>query len=96
MKKIIELIKQNTYEKKIKKTKPEALISTKEKHIINEEPIERIVRFGVKPKNKHFGNRPRRYCSAPNWTPLHKCLATEVNCTNCGKKSHFAKACRQK
>ena len=41
MKKIIELIKQNTYEKKNKKnTIPEALISTKEKHIIKEEPIQ--------------------------------------------------------
>ena len=38
MKKIIELIKQNTYEKKNKmNTIPEALISTKEKHIIKEE-----------------------------------------------------------
>ena len=37
LKKIIELIKQNTYEKKNKKnTIPEALISTKEKHIIKE------------------------------------------------------------
>ena len=39
LKKIIELIKQNTYEKNKKNTKPEALISTKEKHIIKEEPI---------------------------------------------------------
>ena len=37
MKKIMELIKQNTYEKKNKKnTIREALISTKEKHIIKE------------------------------------------------------------
>ena len=40
MKKIVELIKQNTYQKKNKKnTIPESLISTKEKHIILEEPI---------------------------------------------------------
>ena len=40
MKKIIELIKQNTYQNKNKKnTIPESLISTKEKHIIIEEPI---------------------------------------------------------
>ena len=37
MKKILELMKQNTYEKKNKKnTIREALISTKEKHIIKE------------------------------------------------------------
>ena len=37
MKKIIELIKQNTFEKKNKKnTFPEALISTKEKHKVKE------------------------------------------------------------
>ena len=97
MTKIIELIKQNTYGKKNKKnTIPEALISTKEKHRIKEEPIQRMERFGVKPKNKNLGNRPCRYCSAPNWTPLHKCPATEVNCNKCGKKGHYAKACRQK
>ena len=97
MKKIIELIKQNTYEKKNKKnTIPEALISTKEKYIIKEEPIQRMDRYGTKPNNKNFGNRPCRYCSAPNWKPLHKCPATEVNCNKCGKKGHYAKACRQK
>ena len=97
MKKVIELIKQNTYEKKNKKnTIPEALISTKEKHIIKEEPIQRMERYGTKPKNKYFGNRPCRYCSTPNWTPMHKCPATEVNCNKCGKKGHYAKACRQK
>ena len=74
----------------------EALISTKEKHIIKEEPIQRMERYGTKPKNKNFGNRPCRYCSAPNWTPLHKSPATEVNCNKCGKKGHYAKACRHK
>ena len=43
MKKTTELIKQNKYEKKNKKnTFPEALISTKEKHILKEEPIQRM------------------------------------------------------
>ena len=86
MKKTIELIKQNTSEKKNKKnTIPEALISTKEKHIIKDEPIQRRERYGAKLENKKFGNRPCRYCKAPNLTPLHKCLATEVNCNKCGK-----------
>ena len=59
MKKIVELIKQSTHEKKDKKN-------------------------------------TWRYCSTPNWTPLHKCPATEVNCNKCGKKGHYAKAWRQK
>ena len=97
MKKIIDLITQNTYEKKNKKnTIPEALISTKEKHIIKEEPIQRMERLGTRPKNKNFGNRPCRFCSAPKWTPLHKCPATDANCNKCGEKGHYAKACRQK
>ena len=97
LKKIIELIKQNTYEKKNEKnTIPRALISSKEKQIIKEEPIQRMERFGTKPKNKQFGNRPCRFCSAPNWSPIHKCPALEANCNKCGKKGHFAKACRQR
>ena len=97
LKKVIELIKQNTYEKKNKKnTIPEALISTKEKQIIKEEPIQRIERFGTRPKNKNFGNRTCRFCTAPNWTPMHKCPALDANCNKCGKKGHYAKACRQK
>ena len=53
-------------------------------------------RFGTKPKNKQFGNRPCRFRSAPNWSPIHKCPALEANCNECGKKGHFAKACRQR
>ena len=46
MKKTIEMIKQNTYEKKNKKnTIPEVLITTKEKQIIKEEPIQRMEKF---------------------------------------------------
>ena len=88
LKKIIELIKQNRYEKKNKNnTIPEALISTKEKHKIKEEPIQRMERFGT---------RRCRFCNVPNWTPIHKGQALEANCNKCGKKGHYAKACRQK
>ena len=97
LKKIIELIKQNTYEKKNKEnTIPEALISTKEKHMIKEEPIQRMERFGTRPKSKNYGNRACRFWNAPNWTPIHKCTALEANCNKCGKKGHYAKGCRQK
>ena len=89
------MIKQNTCEKKNKKnTIPEALISTK-KHIMKEEPIQRMERFGTKSKNKQFGNRTCRFCNAPNWTPIHKCPALEANSNKCRKKGHYAKACRQ-
>ena len=97
LKKIIELIKQNTYEKKNKKnTIPEALISSKEKQVLKEEPIQRMERFGTKPKIKQFRNRPCRFCKVPNWSPIHKCQALQANCNKCGKKGHFAKACRQR
>ena len=88
LKKVIELIKQNTYEKRNKKnTIPEALISSKEKQIIKEEPIQRMDRFGTKPKNKQFGNRQRRFCSAPNWSPIHKGRHQKQTATNAGRKA---------
>ena len=83
-------------QKNKKNTIPEALISTKEKQIIKEEPIQGMERFGTRPKNKNFGNRTCRFCTAPNWSPMHKCPALDANCNKCGKKGHYAKACRQK
>ena len=71
MKKTMELIIQTTYEKRKKKNIPEALILTKERHIIKEEPIQRVEKFGRRPKTKITGNRSCRNCGAPNWTPLH-------------------------
>ena len=54
MKKTIELIKQNTYEKKNKKnTIPEALITTKENQLIKEEPIQRMEKFGTRPNYRN-------------------------------------------
>ena len=97
MKKTVEMIKQNTYEKKNKKnTIPEALITTKEKQMIKEEPIQRVEKFGTRPKTRITGNRPCRFCNAPNWNPTHKCPALESNCNNCGKKGHYARACKQR
>ena len=56
LKETIELIKQNTYEKKNKKnTIPEALISTKERHIIKEVPIQRMEKTRDKTKNQNYG-----------------------------------------
>ena len=97
MKKTIKMIKQNTYEKKNKKnTIPEALITTKEKQMIKEKPIQRVEKFGTRPKTRITGNRPCRFCNAPNWNPTHKCPALESNCNNCGKKGHYARACKQR
>ena len=52
LKKTIEMIKQNTYERKNRKnTIPEDLISNREKEI-KEEPIQRMERSDTRPKNK--------------------------------------------
>ena len=97
MKKTIEKIKQNTYEKKNKKnTKPEALITAKEKQMIKEEPIQRMEKYGTRPKTRITGSRPCRFCNAPNWSPKYKCPAQDSNCNNCGKKGHYARVCKQR
>ena len=88
-------IKQITYEKKNKKnTIPEAFITTKEKQLIKEEPIQRTEKIGGRPKTNFTGNQPCRFCNNSEWNPLHKCPAS--NCNNCGKKGHYASACRQR
>ena len=94
----INRIDQTEYiqKEKQKNTIPEALISTREKHITKEELIQRMKRVGTIPKNKSSGNRKCRFCNAPNWTPIHKCPALEANCTKSGKKGQYAKACKQK
>ena len=52
--KAIELLKQNTYERKNKKnTIPEALISAKERQ--KKEPIQRMEKFGARPKSERRG-----------------------------------------
>ena len=72
LKETIELIKQNTYGKKNKKnTITETLSSAKEKHVMKEKPIQRMERFGAKPKNRPTGNKPCKFCGASNWTPAH-------------------------
>ena len=49
-----------------------------------------------KAKNKNSNCRQCRYCCVSKWSPPHECYASEVNCNKCGKKRHYAKACRQK
>ena len=91
------MIKQNTHEKKNKKnTIPEALISTKEKHITKEKPIQRMERFGTRPIYENFGNRAFTFGTSPKWTPMHECPALHVNCNRCGEIGHYAKASSQK
>ena len=66
MKKTIEMIQQNTYEKKNNKnTILEALISNREKEI-KEEPIQRMDKFNSRPRKTFNNNRPCRFCNAPN------------------------------
>ena len=96
LKKTIEMIKQNTYERKNRKnTIPEALITSREKEI-KEEPIQKMERFGTRPKNRTTNEKPCKFCNAPNWNPTHKCPALDKLCNSCGKKGHFARVCRQK
>ena len=95
MKKAVEMIKQNTYEKKNNKnTIPEALISNREE--IKKEPMQRMNKFNTRPRKRFNNSRPCRFCNAPNWSQTHKCPALEQTCNNCGKKGHFVRACRQK
>ena len=71
LKKTIEKIKQNTYERKRKNTIPEALISNRGKEI-KEEPIQRVERSDTRPKKNKFTNeKPCKLCNAPNWNPTH-------------------------
>ena len=94
LKKTIEMIKQNTYERKNRKnTIPD--ISNREKEI-KEETIQRMERSDTRPKNKFTNEKPCRFCNAPNWNPTHKCPALGKLCNNCGRKGHFASVCKQR
>ena len=54
------------------------------------------IRSKTKKQTIRKPNRPCRFCNAPNWSSIHECPALEANCNKCGKKGHFAKACRQR
>ena len=88
LKKTIEKIKQNTYEKKSKRnTIPEVLILPKESHTIKDEPIQKMETFGARPKTRPTGKRPCGFCGTPSLTPLHKCPAIGTYCNKCGKRT---------
>ena len=95
-KKTIELIKQNTYDKKQKDNIKRGPYYNNRKTSQQKKPIQRINKFGTWSKTKFSGTRPFRICNTPNWSPLHKCPALESNCNNCGKKGDYARACRQR
>ena len=73
MKKVIEINKQKTYEKKNNKnTILEALMSNREK-VIKEKPIHRMKKFNTRPRKKFNNNRLCKFYNARNWSPTHKC-----------------------
>ena len=95
LKKTIEIIKQNTYKRKNRKnTIPEALITNRKK--MKEEPIQKMERFGPRPKNRTTKEKPCKLCNAPNWNPSQKCTTIDKLCNNCGRKGHFERACKHK
>ena len=75
MKKTIEIIKQNTCEKKnSKNTIPGALRSRRENQI-KEEPVQRKDKFNTRPRRIVNNNRTCRFCKAVSLNPTHKCPA---------------------
>ena len=96
LKKPIKLIKQNPFEKEEQEKHNTGVTNYGKKHVIKEEPKQKMERFGVRQKTRPTGNRPSRICGVSKWTPLHKCPAKETNRNKRGKRGHYAKVCRQK
>ena len=93
LKKTIEIIKQNTYERKNQKnTIPEDLISNREKEI-KEEPIQRVERSDTRPKKNKFTNKKQcKFCNARTHrirTPPTNALHWE-NCAGNAERSDFS------
>ena len=64
LKKTIEMIKQNAYESKNRKTTiPEALNASREKEK-KEELIQKMERFGTRPKNRMINDKHCQLCNA--------------------------------
>ena len=94
LKKTMEMIKENKYENNRKNIIPEALITNRGKEI--KEPIQKMKRFGTRPKNRTTNEKPCKFCNAPNWNLSYNCPALDEICNKCERKRHFARACRQK
>ena len=62
----------------------------KEKQLIKEEPIQRMENFGARPKTRTTGKRPCKFCNALESN------TQDSNSNNCGKKGHYARACKQR
>ena len=95
LKKTIEMIKQNTYEKNPKKTQTRSS-DFKPRKKMKKDPIQRMERFDTRPKNNFTNEKPCIFCNAPNWNPTHKSPTLGKHCNKCGKKGHFGRVCRQR
>ena len=75
--KVVKQFQQNTYDRKNKrKTIPAAQISNSGKDT-KEEPLHKTTytrHYGTMSKERH-NDQNCRYCDAPNWNLIHKCLS---------------------
>ena len=96
LKKTIELIKKNTYEKNQKEHNTGTFDINRRKAYNKRGTNPKNGTIRNKTEKQKFRNRACRFCTAPKRKPMHECPALDVNCKKCGKKGHYAKECRQK
>ena len=96
LKKTIEMIKQNTYEKNPKKKTQTRRSDFKPRKKLKKDPIQRMERFDTRPKNNFTNEKPCIFCNAATWNPTHKSPTLGNHCNKCGKKGHFGRVCRQR
>ena len=95
LKNTIDLITQDSYEKKHKQSTIPSALAKKKKQKKN--PY-RKYNHGTTEKKSETTTKNNNcgFCGPQNWSPSHKCPAKTVECNNCHKMGHFARVCRSK